>query len=326
VAVQLPNGNKLKGHVLTVNPKKDIALISVGHAIDMPALTVENKPLQQQEAVFALGYPYDLPFTITKGIVSSVDYVDREVRYIQTDAAINPGNSGGPLVNQNGEVVGMNTMVLRDAQNIGFALPAEYLVEEINMFKEDNVKDGFYVRCPSCFGLLSQRVEYCDNCGAKLEVERLFDERPLNNIEQFVENRLAEAGIDPVLARHGSSLFWTYYRGSSLIRVFVYRDNFLFSVAPLVRLPRKNLVELFTHVLSEPVPPYRFTMSNDVLHLSYRVHLADLDDPDERKRIGDEMINLGKRADELDDFLVDKFQCPWASESRPDAPEITSAG
>ncbi len=98
--------------------------------------------------------------------------------------------------------------------------------------------------------------------------------------------------------------------------MFVYRDNFLFSVAPLVRLPRKNLVELFTYVLGDPVPPYQFTMSNDVIHLAYRRHLSDLDDPAQRERIGDEMIAFGEKADELDTYLVKEFDCPWAAQSR----------
>ena len=318
VAVELPGGEKLVGHVLTVNPQKDIAFVSVGRALDLPSLSVENRPLKQQEPVFALGYPYDLPFTVTRGIVSSTDHVDCELRYIQTDAAINPGNSGGPLVNENGEVVGMNTMMYRDAQNIGFALPAEYLAEEVQMFQEDGVTEGFHVRCPSCAGLIAEPVEYCENCGVKLDAG-LFEERQLNFVEQFVERRLAAAGIDPVLARKGSPEFWTYYRGSSLVRVFTYRDAFLFSAAPLVKLPRKNLVELFTYVLSDPVWPYQFTMSNDVIHLSYRSHLADLNDPEQRERIGDELVGLGARADDLDNHLVETFGCPWATQSRQPA-------
>jgi serine protease Do len=316
VAVQLPNGDKLIGQVLTVNPKKDIALVSVGRPLDLPALTIAVKPLAQQEPVFALGYPYDLPFTITKGIVSSVDYVDREVRYIQTDAAINPGNSGGPLCNQDGQVVGMNTMVLRDAQNIGFALPAETLEEELKMFSEDRITDGYHVRCPSCSGLLAQRVEYCDNCGAKLDADRLFLERPRSPLEQFVEGKLAQIGVDPVLARAGAPEFWVYHRGSALIRIFVYRGAFLFSASPLAKLPRQKLVELFSYMLGDNIAPYRFTMSDDVVHVAYRVHLSDLDDPVQRERIGDELIRMGDRANQLDNMLVERFGCALASQAK----------
>ncbi len=309
VAVQLSGGEKMVGNVIVVNPRCDIALVSVGRRLDAPHLAMGQQPLKQQEPVFALGYPYDLPFTVTKGIVSSTDYVDREIHYIQTDAAINPGNSGGPLVNQNGEIVGMNTMVLRNAQNIGFALPVEYLTEEIKLFKQDGVKDGFHVRCPSCLGLLSERVEYCDNCGVKLDTERLFQQRTLNPVEKFVEDVLARADINPVLARRGMPEYWLYHRGSALVRIFVYQNAFLYSTSPLGRLPRKNLVELFGFMLAESAPPYRFTMSDDTVYLSFRVHLADLQDPGQGERIGREMISLGHKADELDNLLQEKYGC-----------------
>ncbi len=318
VALQLSDGRKVAGSVVTVNPRIDIALVRPDEPLELPGLTFSDRALSVQEPVCALGFPYDLPFTVTRGIVSSTNHVSQEIRYIQTDAAINPGNSGGPLVDENGVVVGMNTMIYRDAQNIGFAIPTEYLLEEIAMFREDEVGDGYHVRCPSCACLLSQETAYCENCGVQLENEGLFEERPLDFVEQFVEGHLAAAGVDPVLARDGSPQFWTYYRGSSFVRIFVYRDEFLFSAAPLARLPRKNLVELFRFLLSDAVSPYRFTLSNDVIHLAYRVHLADLEDGEQRERIGRELVQMGEKADELDTYLVHTFQCPWAALSRPE--------
>lgn len=318
LALQLSDGRKIAGRVITVNPRVDIALVRPEQELDLPGLAFSTRELSVQEPVFALGFPYDLPFTVTRGIVSSTQHISEEIRYIQTDAAINPGNSGGPLVDENGAVVGMNTMIYRDAQNIGFAIPAEYLLEEIAMFREDCIPDGYHVRCPSCAGLLSEASDYCDNCGVQLKNERFFEDRALNFVEQFVENQLASAGVDPVLARDGSAQFWTYYRGSSFVRIFVYRDEFLFSAAPLARLPRKNLVDLFQYLLSDAASPYRFTLSNDVIHLSYRVHLSDLDDDAQRERIGRELVGMGEKADELDTYLVNTFSCPWATQSRPE--------
>jgi serine protease Do len=319
VCVELSNGDKIVGNVLVANPQKDIALITVDRALDLPQITLQDKKVAQQEKVFALGYPYDLPFTVTEGIVSSPEFVDREVKYIQTDAALNPGNSGGPLVNGDGEIVGMNTQVFRNAQNIGFALPVEYIVEEISMFREDEVTEGYNVRCPSCSDLVTRQVEYCDNCGTQLSFDAFFQQRPLNPLEQFVESKLAGLGVDPILARKGMPDYWEYYRGSAQIRIFVYRNDFLFSTSPLVRLPRKGLVELYTYLLSDPVPPYRFTMTDDVIYLAYRTHLGDLADPDQRGRIGNELMALGQRADELDNFLIEKFNCQWATQSKQDS-------
>lgn len=319
VAVELYNEEKHLGRVLVVNPHRDIALVALDKKLDLPLVELSDTSVTQQEQVFALGFPYDLPFNVTEGIVSSPEFVDREVKYIQTDAALNPGNSGGPLVNTNGEVVGMNTQVYRDAQNIGFAIPVAYLIEEIGMFKEDDVTDGYGVRCPSCAVLLEESVDYCDNCGMQISVNEFFEQRPQSGIENFVESELTKLGQEPVLARTGHSHYWEYYRGSAMIRVFVYRNDYLYSTSPLGRLPRKKIVELYNYMLSDPVPPYRFTVTNDIIYLSFRVHLADLFDEKHRERIGQEMVNLSQKADELDNYLVDTFDCKWTTESRPDS-------
>ena len=319
VAIWLANGEKHLGEVLVTNPRRDIALVAVPHALDLPVVNFAAASVAQQDRVYALGYPYDLPFTVTEGTVSSPEHTDRDTKYIQTDAPLNPGNSGGPLVNQAGEIVGMNTQVYREAQNIGFALPNEYLREELTMFAEDQVEGGFNVRCPDCSGLLGDAAEYCDNCGAKIAVEAFFQERPLNATEAFVESQFVKHGLDPIMARKGMPMYWEFYAGSAQIRIFVYRNDFLFAAAPLAKLPRKNLVDLYKYLLSDAVAPYRFTMTGDVIYLSYRAHLADLMDAQQRERIGQELFSITKKADSLDNELVEKYGCSWASQSKADA-------
>ncbi|MGL5196122.1 MAG: PDZ domain-containing protein, partial [Chroococcales cyanobacterium] len=86
--------------------------------------------LQPGEWAIAIGNPLGLDNTVTVGIISGtgrsssqVGVPDKRVNFIQTDAAINPGNSGGPLLNQRGEVIGMNTAIIQGAQGLGFAIP-----------------------------------------------------------------------------------------------------------------------------------------------------------------------------------------------------------
>jgi S1-C subfamily serine protease len=82
--------------------------------------------------VYTVGHPVGLRHSVTSGIISGF----REhagVRYIQTDAPINPGNSGGPLIDLNGEVVGVNTMILADTEGIGFAIPIEVVLDEFQL-------------------------------------------------------------------------------------------------------------------------------------------------------------------------------------------------
>ena len=131
VEVTMHNRKKYKATVIGTDPTHDLAVIKIDAPSLTPAVLGDSKNLQVGQKVYAIGNPFGLAGTMTRGIVSSI----RPVREpngatiddaIQTDAAINPGNSGGPLMNWHGEVIGINTMILSSVgQNagIGFAIP-----------------------------------------------------------------------------------------------------------------------------------------------------------------------------------------------------------
>jgi S1-C subfamily serine protease len=131
VEVTLHNRKKYKATVIGTDPPHDLAVIQIKAPDLVPAVLGDSKNLQVGQKVYAIGNPFGLAGTMTRGIVSSI----RPVREpngatideaIQTDAAINPGNSGGPLMNWHGEVIGINTMILSNANQsagIGFAIP-----------------------------------------------------------------------------------------------------------------------------------------------------------------------------------------------------------
>ncbi|TLY87424.1 MAG: trypsin-like serine protease [Gammaproteobacteria bacterium] len=85
--------------------------------------------LAQGERLYTIGNPSGLAYSVTSGVFSGDRGAGHE-RFLQTDAPINPGNSGGPLIRENGEVVGINTLVLQGAQGIGFAIPIEAVYQE----------------------------------------------------------------------------------------------------------------------------------------------------------------------------------------------------
>jgi S1-C subfamily serine protease len=130
VTVTVKDGRSFNGKVLGEDPVTDVAMIKID-ANNLPILSVGNSDaLQPGEAVIAIGNPLGLNNTVTSGIISAtgrsssdIGASDKRVDYIQTDAAINPGNSGGPLLNIRGEVIGMNTAIIRGAQGLGFAIP-----------------------------------------------------------------------------------------------------------------------------------------------------------------------------------------------------------
>ncbi|WP_026731759.1 HhoA/HhoB/HtrA family serine endopeptidase [Fischerella sp. PCC 9605] len=130
VKVTLKDGRSFQGKVLGKDELTDVAVVKI-EANNLPMVKLGNSDqLQPGQWAIAIGNPLGLDNTVTTGIISGtgrnsslIGAGDRRVDYIQTDAAINPGNSGGPLLNDRGEVIGMNTAIIQGAQGLGFAIP-----------------------------------------------------------------------------------------------------------------------------------------------------------------------------------------------------------
>ncbi len=131
VEVTMHNRKKYKATVVGTDQAHDLAVIQIKASDLVPAVLGDSRNLQVGQKVYAIGNPFGLSGTMTRGIVSSIRPVKEPNgamidEAIQTDAAINPGNSGGPLMNWHGEVIGINTMILSSVgQNsgVGFAIP-----------------------------------------------------------------------------------------------------------------------------------------------------------------------------------------------------------
>ena len=129
IKVRLPDEKEYDAEIVGRDPKTDLALIRVDSTEGLEPLKMGNsEALRVGEWVVAIGSPFGLEQTVTTGIVSAKGRVIGAGPYddfIQTDASINPGNSGGPLLNLQGEVVGINTAIIASGQGIGFAIPVD---------------------------------------------------------------------------------------------------------------------------------------------------------------------------------------------------------
>jgi len=127
IVVKLDDDHEYDATIVGRDPNTDIALLKVDSDLDLPFIKLGNsKKLKIGQWVVAIGSPFGLERTVTAGIVSAKGRVIGSGPYddfIQTDASINPGNSGGPLLNMDGEVVGINTAIIASASGIGFAIP-----------------------------------------------------------------------------------------------------------------------------------------------------------------------------------------------------------
>jgi serine protease Do len=135
VNVELADGRKLPAEILSSDAEADLALLKIRSEKPLPALALgDSSDLMIGEPVIAVGNPLGFSHSVSTGIISAIhrDLKDGEGKVlftdlIQTDTAINPGNSGGPLLNAYGQVIGINTAIRGDAQNIGFAIQVNRL-------------------------------------------------------------------------------------------------------------------------------------------------------------------------------------------------------
>jgi S1-C subfamily serine protease len=150
VTVTLKDGRKFEGKVRGIDEVTDLAVVKI-EGKDLPIAALgDSDATQVGDWAIAVGNPLGLDNTVTLGIISTlkrtssqIGMSNKRLDFIQTDAAINPGNSGGPLLNDHGEVIGINTAIRADAMGIGFAIP-------INKAKElkDQLSRGERIRHP----------------------------------------------------------------------------------------------------------------------------------------------------------------------------------
>ncbi len=145
IKVMLASGDEFDASVVGTDPESDLAVLRFDAGHPMPEVKMGTSgDLMIGETVIAIGNPFGLSHTVTTGVVSATKRSFRTEKrafhdFIQTDASINPGNSGGPLLNIDGELIGINTAIYSKAEGIGFAIPidrAKRIVAELIKYGE----------------------------------------------------------------------------------------------------------------------------------------------------------------------------------------------
>ncbi|MDZ7830856.1 MAG: Do family serine endopeptidase [Desulfobacterales bacterium] len=140
IQVKLKNGNEYDAEIKGADSSTDLALIKIKAEEELPTLKLgSSENLKIGQWIIAIGNPFGLEHTVTAGIVSAKGRVIGAGPYddfIQTDASINPGNSGGPLINMDGEVVGISTAIVAGGDGIGFAIPISMAKDIVSQLKK----------------------------------------------------------------------------------------------------------------------------------------------------------------------------------------------
>jgi len=304
---------KVLSRVWYTDRKYDLAFLEAPKNVELPEVRLGHyDELKDGDSVIAIGHPYGLNYTATQGVISKVDRIRDGLKFIQIDAAINPGNSGGPLVNLKGEVIGVNSFIIRGGDNLGFALPVNYLRESLLMYVPN--RGIATARCFSCNFLVTQSnidsKKYCPNCGTEAKLPEMPEhETETTGIAKTIEDILKELGKDVKLAREGINN-WSVKEGSAKIRITYNPENFFIAGdAYLCQMPSdpNKIKPLYQFLLRENYLINGLVLSCVKQNIVLSRIMYDLD---MTKESGAEALQqLFQKADYYDDFLKKEFSC-----------------
>lgn len=295
-----------------IDQKYDLAFLEVPkhHSMSSVPLANSNFNLSEGDEIIAIGHPFGLKYTATKGIISNSEHDDMGVSYLQHDAALNPGNSGGPLISSKGEVVGVNTFVVRNGNNIGFSLPVQYLLNALLDFKKGEGIPA--VRCNSCLHIVFENTvqgQYCHHCGSRILMISQIEPYEPTGISKTIEKMLADMGYDIPISRMGPSN-WTIKRGSAIINIAYHEKSGLITGdAYLGKLPESNISEIYSYMLHQnyELGGLTFSVKGQDIILSLLIFDQYLNIETSKKLFD----RLGEAADYHDNILVEKYGASW---------------
>jgi len=296
------------GQVIYDDAGDDLAFIrSPAPLLPNHPLTLCSSSINDGDTVIAIGHPYGLNYSTTEGIISKAIRLQGETEYIQFDAAINPGNSGGPLLNEAGEVIGVNTFIIQNSNNLGFALPYYLLQEALDGFLALDAID--ILRCVSCKNLILEsniQNDYCPKCGIKLDVAKRRREgyKP-SGVVALLEKILGKLEINVTLSRR-SQRSWRFESGTSRFDINYYDNGVVIADSALCRIPQENIERLYDFLLREngDLENLRLAIDQNSVYLSYVIIDTSLTQEE-----GEQALKtLYKLAPEYQKNLIDNFK------------------
>lgn len=304
---------KALSRVWYTDRKHDLAFLEAPKNADLPEIRLGRyEDMKDGDQVVAIGHPYELKYTATQGVISKVDRIRDGLKFIQIDAAINPGNSGGPLVNRLGEVIGVNSFIIKGGDNLGFALPVVYLREALQLYSPNRGQAS--TRCYSCNFLVTEgnidSTKYCPSCGTEV----LLPVIPEKEVEpvgaaKMIEEILKALGKDVRLAREGVNN-WSVKEGSAKIKIAYNAENFFIAGdAYLCQMPADatKIKALYQYLLQENYNLNGLVLSCVKNNIVLSRIMYDLD---MTKETGvEEFRSLLSHADKYDDLLKTEFGC-----------------
>ncbi len=298
--------------VVYLDKKYDVAFLAPPVDITLPTLELGDLGLSKEgSSVYAIGHPFGLKFTATHGIISSTQQITNDIPFIQHDAALNPGNSGGPLIDENGHVIGVNTFIIRNGNNIGFSLPVHLLKQSLEQYtKQDST---FAARCNSCSNVVFEHEvkndKYCPHCGQRVLLPNKVEAYEALGVNRSIEQIIESLNHNVALARIGPN-HWQVIEGSAKITISYHeKTGLIIGDAHLARLPKTGIKEIYTYLLEENyrVKGLSFAIRDTDIILSLIIYDRYLN-----METGKVLFErLFQQADHYDNILVEDYGAKW---------------
>ena len=292
----------------------DLAFLQPQQAFELPDIHLaEDASLAVGDPVLAIGHPFGLPFTAAESQVKALDYLQEEQAFIEINAHLAPGNGGGPVVNQAGEVVGVNSFLIRKDDQIDYALPVERLRALIDVFESQGRVPG--VRCLHCDQLAfatAPTATECPHCQEKISYPFQLPVYTPTGIPSTIEHLISETGHRAPLARRGPNT-WEIKEGSARVHISYYEKNgLIIGDAYLCELPPQDEKPLLEYLLKQnyEIEGLTFSIRNQTVVLSLLIY-----DRYFNENTGSKLFrHLFEKADHHDNILVEMFGASWRKE------------
>jgi serine protease Do len=316
VVISGVNIPKTISSLLFSDPVFDLAFIKAPENVSLSKISLgQIEEVNEGDDIIAMGHPYGLKFTATKGIISKAKRNWNGHDFIQIDAAINPGNSGGPLIDKKNKIIGVNTFILADGVNLGFALPVNYLEQSLKDYMA--IFGQFAYRCNTCENIFTKTNEknyYCPHCGEKIPKEEFEGKKFVPSaIGSRIEDIITKLNYDVRIARIGYN-FWEIDEGSATIRIsYDEDDGYIFAYTILCKLPKQNIAPIYEYLLKEN--NYMKGLSFSIVQQDVILTMMQIFEEDLHVESGAKLFKyLFNKADDYDDILIDMGAIPLNSD------------
>ncbi len=297
--------------VLYLDEIYDLAFLKAPRGHNIPSINIrEDSELTIGEVVLSLGHPFGQTYQYKEGSIEAKEFEENEILYYEHSALLSPGNSGGPLFDLEGNLVGVNTFLIKSGQEIGYSLPLFKLKEALQIY--NNNEGSYFVKCGDCKQVIADpegASRRCTHCGSKVSyISHIPVYEPIG-INKQIEEMLSELDHNSILSRRGP-YNWEIEQGSALIHVAYHEKTGLITGdAHLCKIPDDDVLPLYSYLLKAnyELEGLSFTVKENEIILSLLIFDQYLNKLTALRLFE----HLFKMADHYDNILVDNFNAKW---------------